>query len=146
MAVTAKWYLAGIVKAMAGSVDLDTDTFKASLHTSTYTPNQDTHDFFDDATNEAAAGSGYTAGGVTLASLSVAADATSNEIRWDCADFGWTALTKTFRYVVVRKARGGAASADELIGWIDLGADQSPAGIDFNVTVDSTGLAKVTAS
>jgi hypothetical protein len=51
----------------AKSIDLDTDTIKMSLHTSTYAPNLTTDDFFNDATNELATAGGYTAGGVTLA-------------------------------------------------------------------------------
>jgi hypothetical protein len=45
------------------NIDFDTDTFKAMLVTSSYTPNKDTHDKRDDVTNEVA-GTGYTAGGV----------------------------------------------------------------------------------
>ena len=49
-------------KIMDGSIDLDTDTIKIALCTSSYTPNIDTHDFFDDITNELSTASGYTAG------------------------------------------------------------------------------------
>lgn len=42
------------------------NTYKLSLHTSTYVPNNATHEVFADVTNELAAGNGYTAGGNTL--------------------------------------------------------------------------------
>lgn len=51
----------------AKSIDLDSDTIKMSLHTSTYSPNLATDDFFNDATNELGTAGGYTAGGATLA-------------------------------------------------------------------------------
>ena len=54
---------------MNGSIDLDTDTIKVMLVTSTYTPNQDTHTKRSDVTNEVS-GTGYTAGGATLGAVS----------------------------------------------------------------------------
>ena len=53
-----------------GEIDFDTDTIKAALATSTYTPNFATHRYFSDVTNEVT-GTGYTAGGATLASKTV---------------------------------------------------------------------------
>ncbi len=59
------------LKIQQGTIDLDTDTFKIMLTTSSYAANQATHDFRDDVTNEVV-GTGYTAGGATLASVSIA--------------------------------------------------------------------------
>ena len=57
-------YNSAIDEMARGDIDFDTDTFKAMLVTSSYTPNKDTHDFRDDVTNEVS-GTGYTAGGAT---------------------------------------------------------------------------------
>jgi hypothetical protein len=140
MAIVTKWYGLGMKNVTTGAVDLDTDTFKLSLHTSTYTPNQDTHDFFDDATNEVAAGNGYTAGGVTLASVAVTYDSASQQVRFDAADPSWTfTASKTWRNGVVRKARGGAASADELLAYLVWDADQSVS-TPYTLQLDPAGL------
>lgn len=53
-----------------GELDVDTDTIKAMLCTSTYTPDPLTHRYKSSVTNEVA-GTGYTAGGNTLASKTV---------------------------------------------------------------------------
>jgi hypothetical protein len=128
-------------------VDFVSDTIKVALVTSAYTPDQDAHDFWDDVSaNEVASGGGYTTGGVALTTKTVTYDATTNECRLDADDPAWTALTATFRYAIARKARGGAASADELLGYIDFGADQTLSGVNFTIQLAATGLLKMTAA
>lgn len=125
---------------MNGSVDLDTDTFKVSLHTSTFSPNIDTLDYRDDLTNEVSNSGTYTAGGATLASLSVTANNTTDRGVWDAADASWTGFTGTARYAVVCKIRGGAASADEVVGVYDFGADITATSGTFTVQWHADGL------
>lgn len=148
MAVTAKWYGAGLLgqysATAARRVDWVPDTIKIALTTSSYTPNQDTHDFFDDITNEVS-GTGYTAGGATLASKTTAYDSSTNETRLDAADPSWATATFTTRYAVVYKDTG-TASTSPLLGYVDFGGDQTVSGATFGITFDSTGVLKVTAS
>lgn len=148
MAATIKWFGKGVEHVAEGRVDLDTDTLKVSLHTSTWTPNQDTDDFRDDATNELAASGNYTAGGKTLTTVTGTYDTGTNEWRLDADDLTWTALTPSaaFRYALIYKSRGGASSADEVIGWVDFGANQDPGGSDFSIAWHANGILKVTAA
>ncbi len=104
-----------------GSIDFDTDTFRVSLHTSAYTPDKDAHDFFNDVTNEVV-GTGYTAGGA-VATITVNLDTANDRLDITLGGASWTTSTITARKAVYRKSRGGAASADELIGVNDFGAD-----------------------
>lgn len=79
--------------------DFLTDTIKISLHTSTYAPNLDTHETLTDVTNEIS-GTGYTTGGVTLASKTIV---------YTAADSWATARANSTAYVVgdiVRPAAG----------------------------------------
>lgn len=148
MAATIKWFGKGIEHVAEGRVDLDTDTIKVSLHTSTWTPNQDTDDFRDDATNELSASGNYTAGGETLASVTGTYDSGTNEWRFDAADVTWTALTPSaaFRYGLIYKSRGGASSADEVIAYIDFGANQDPGGSNFTIQWHANGILKISAA
>lgn len=146
MALTMKWYGIGVSHVANAAVDWDTDTLKVQLHTATYTPNQDTDDFANDATNELANGNGYTTGGITLSSMTRTYDTGTNEVRLDAADVTWNfTASKTFRYAVIYKSRGGASSADELVGYGDFGSDQTVS-TDFTITWGSSGILKITAS
>lgn len=124
---------------MNGSIDLDTDTIKVMLVTSAYTPDQDAHTKRSDVTNEVT-GTGYSAGGATLANKSVAVDNTDNEGVFDADDVTWATSTITARGAVLYKSRGGAATADELICYIDFGSDKSSSGGNFTIQWGSEGI------
>lgn len=140
----AQAYGPGIKWIVTGAVDLDTDAINATLHTSTYTPDPDAHDFYNDATNEVAAGGGYSTGGVALTTKVVTVDGATNQVRFSCDPilFNFTA-SKTWRHLVLRKARGGASSADELIGYLSWDADQTVS-TPYTLTPDTTGLIRFT--
>lgn len=145
MSGTWKWYGLG-VKAMAtGTIDLDTDTFKLMLTTSTYTPDQDAHDFRNDVTNEVANSGTYAAGGATLAGVSVTYDTATNEMRVSWTSPSFTGATITARTAVIYKSRGGASSADELLAYCTEAADVTSTAGTFTVTLPSPTL-KITAS
>lgn len=146
MAVTANWYGLGMKGIATGLIDLDTDTFKAMLATSSYVPNQDTDQFRSSVTANEITGTGYSAGGVALASVTVTYDAASNEVRWDAADPSWTSASFTCRFMVIYKSRGGADTADDLVMYVNFGADETVASGTFTYTVPATGLAKITVS
>lgn len=124
---------------MNGSIDLDTDTIKVMLVTSAYTPDQDAHDKRDDVTNEVS-GSGYSTGGSALANKAVTADNTDNEGVFDADDLSWATATITARGSVLYKSRGGAASADELLMYIDFGSDIVSTGGTFLITWAAEGI------
>jgi len=115
-------------------------TIQTSLHTVTYSPNQDTNDFFDDATNEVGASGTYAAGGVTLGSKTSTYDTASDQIRLDAGDFSATGTTITARRAVVWSNTGGASSTDPVMGWVDFGADVSTTNGTFAITWDATGI------
>jgi hypothetical protein len=146
MAVTAKWYGVPIKNQYDGTrvVDFDTDTIKTSLHTSTYTPAQDTDDHWDDATNEIT-GTGYTGDGVTLGSKTCTYDTSSDQIRLDAADAQWTSSSFTARIAVVYKD-SGTNSTSPLIIYVDFGGDETVASGTFTIAWDSTGIGYIDVS
>jgi hypothetical protein len=149
MAITPAFYgltFEKIAEQVGATVDFLNGTVKLSLHTSTYAPDRDAHDFFNDATNELAGGTGYNAGGETLAGKTITYDSASDQIRWDANDVPWTfSASKTWRYGVMYIDTAGASSTDPLYALLTWDSDQTvstaytlqwdPAGILF---VDTT--------
>lgn len=98
-----------------------THTYKGMLVTSAYTENRATHTKRSDVTGEVS-GTGYTAGGNAV-TLSVAVNNSTNVLTLTIGAVSWPSSTITARKLVVYRARGGAASADELVCCVDNGAD-----------------------
>jgi hypothetical protein len=140
--VTGSLYGLTAQKMIDGSTPIvwTTASLKVALTTSTYTPNQDTHHFFSDITNEIT-GTGYTAGGATL---DLPDDdlrhGVSDQIRLDAADTSWTTSTLTARDAIVWCDTAGASTTDPVIGWVNFGADVSTTAGTFQITWDSTGI------
>lgn len=144
MAVSAKLYGSYHAKVANKEINWSSDTIKVALCTSTYVPNQDTHAYFSDVTNEVV-GTGYTAGGATLASKTVTYTAATNTQTFDAADTSWAASTITARYAVVYDSTG-TASTSALIGYVDFGADVVSSGGTFSITWDAAGIFTATVS
>ena len=99
MPYTGYFYASAFTKTWNKEADLDTDTLKAMLCTSSYAPNRGTHAYKSDVTNEIT-GTGYTAGGLAL---------TTPTIAYVAANSWATARANTTAYVegqVVRPATG----------------------------------------
>lgn len=123
-------------------VDLDSDTIKIALLTSSYTPDFDAHDFFDDVSaNEVGASGTYSAGGATL-SVTLTQDNTDNEGVFDATDVSWTGTTITARYAVIYKSTG-VSSTSPLIALIDFGSNQSSSAGTFTITFAAEGIVNV---
>ena len=124
---------------MNGSIDLDTDTIRLMLVTSTYVPNIDTHAKRSDITNEVV-GVGYTAGGVTLANKTVTINTATDACVFTADAINIPNATITARGCVLYKSRGGVASADELIAYGDFGSDITSTNGTFTITAPILNL------
>lgn len=143
MAITVTFYpltLEKVVEQVGADVNYLTGTVKLSLHTATYVPAHDTDDFFNDATNELAGGTGYTAGGETLASKTVTYDSASDQIRWDAADVTWTfTASKTWRNGVMYIDTAGASTTDPLYAKLVWDSDQTVS-TSYTLQWDAAGI------
>jgi hypothetical protein len=142
----SKLYGNFLAKSLNKEIDWDSDTIKVALLSSSYTPNQDTHDYYDDVVANEVTGTGYTTGGNTLSSKTITYDGTNNVIILDAADVTWSSSTITARYAVVYNDSGASNAAKALIGYVDFGSDQSSTNGNFTITWDSTGIVRITVA
>ncbi|HEX6969113.1 MAG TPA: hypothetical protein VF174_09925 [Micromonosporaceae bacterium] len=119
MTITAAgWYGPTLRKALVAaplpSNGLDSDTaVKVLLVTDQYTPDYSSHEFRDDISGEIPEGGGYSAGGLLLPATTTTV--AGGVLTWDAGDVQWTGTISNAMGAVCYFARGGAASADELI-------------------------------
>lgn len=145
MAVTIKYYGKFFISLANKEIDLNSDTIKGALVTSAYTFDQDAHDYFNDITNEVV-GTGYTAGGATVANPSIAYDTGTNVFKFDGDDLAWAASTITARGLVIYDSTPASDATRPLIAFVDFGADFISSAGAFNVAFAAAGIATVTVA
>jgi hypothetical protein len=110
---------------MLGLHDLDSDTIKIALYTSSATLNATTDTYT--TSNEVANGNGYATGGVTLANASVIENGTSG--CFDADNPEWTSATFTARGALIYNDTDG----DRAIAVLDFGGDFTVSSGTFRV-------------
>jgi len=117
-------------------------TLRVAVVTGSYTPNQNTHNFWDDVTNEVT-GTGYTARGAALASPTITMDGSGN-VKLDADDpTAWAqdaaGFTNGRRYIVYYDTTVNSTS--RLVGYTnDAGADFGNVAGELAVTINASGL------
>jgi hypothetical protein len=151
VAVTAWWYAGAFLQAFDKEIDFLADDIATSLHTVSYVPNQDTHDYFDDLTNQLTTANGYTAEDGTGTGLLFGAKvntATLNVVKFDnTVDPQWTATGAGFtaRIAVWSDVTTNVTTTDPLLCWMDFGQNETASGGGtFTIALAAGGLATIT--
>lgn len=144
--MASKIYGSFFGKALNKEIDWDSDTIKVALVSSTHTPNQDTHDYWDDVQPAEVTGAGYTAGGAALGGKTISYDAANNVTVLDANDVTWANSTITARYAVIYNDSGASPGQKPLLGYVDFGSDQSSANGNFTITWDATGIFRLSVA
>jgi hypothetical protein len=126
---------------LGGNIDLDSDSIKVALVSSSYTPDADQHDFFNDVTNEVS-GTGYSAGGEALVNPSLTIDTDNDRVKFDADDVAWESSTITARGAVVYKSTGDA-STSPLMLYLDFGTNRVSSNSTFTLQWDSAGILRL---
>jgi len=137
MAVSATPYGLATQSLLEGEIDLSSGNIKGMLCTSDYTPDLDAHRYKSSVTGEVT-GTGYTAGGLALTSVSVTYDSGTNQTAVDADPLVWEGaiLDDPVRYLVLYDGTAATDGARPLIGVIDFGTDLTQSGGNFTVTFD----------
>ena len=110
-----------------GNIDFSSDTFKIILMDTGFTFDIDTdHGYANVSADELSAGNGYTAGGNTLAGVSVTEDDTNNYASVTWSNTSWTASGGNIGPTpgaIIYDDTVAAPTADVVIGYIDFGEE-----------------------
>jgi hypothetical protein len=149
MAVASHVYTMLAKSLVDKKIDLDTDTLKCML-LSAYTvgSTQDSAQYVADvkAVATEASGTGYTAGGAALTTVSFTKS--GHVYTLDCDDVVWAASTISAAFAVfygVASASPGD-STNPVIAYWDLGGTQSSTAASFTLTINASGLLTFTGS
>lgn len=134
-----KLYGPSLITATNGEWSWMGGAVKCLLCTGTYVPNQDTHKYRSDLTNELPTGGGYTAGGILLIGKSNPYAPATNTLALSASNIVFPAVTLAARYAILYVDTGTSASSP-LISYIDFGSTQSPASQDLQLAVNAGGL------
>jgi hypothetical protein len=132
MAITQAFCTSAKADFLGGVHDLDTDTIKIALYTSSATLGAATTAY--SSTNEVV-GTGYTAGGNTLTGAAISVDGTTAIV--DFADSTWSTATITARGALIYNA----SKSNKAIAVLDFGADKSSSAGDFTVVMPAAAAA-----
>lgn len=136
--MTSTLYNSAKTALLNGGIDLLSDTLKVALVSASYVPDVDTHQYYDDVTDEIS-GTGYTAGGKTLTGKTITQDDANDCARFDAADPTWSVSTFTTRAAVIYIDTGTPATSP-LLAYVDFSQDYSQTGEDFTIEWHADGV------
>jgi len=110
---------------LGGTHDLDTDTIKIALYTSSATLGASTTAY--STTNEVTASTGYTAGGNTLSGAAITLSGSTAIV--DFTDTTWSSSTITARGALIYNS----SKSNRAIAVLDFGSDKSSTNGDFTI-------------
>jgi hypothetical protein len=110
---------------LGGTHDLDTDTIKIALYTSSATLGASTTAY--STTNEVTGSTGYTAGGNTLSGAAITLSGSTAIV--DFTDTTWSSATITARGALIYNS----SKSDKAIAVLDFGSDKSSTNGDFTI-------------
>ena len=126
---------------LGGILDLDTDAIKVAL-VNGYSFNVDNnHGYGNFSANEISA-TGYSAGGISLASLTITTNDTGDYAKWDAADVTWSSLaTATISAALIYDDALTTPVAKGLLAKMEIGTNSN--GGNYTISWAAGGIAQL---
>ncbi|MCP4257967.1 MAG: hypothetical protein GY774_10630 [Planctomycetes bacterium] len=115
-------------------LDLEADVIKCALMATGHSASTVADNVWTDVSGNEMSGTGYTAGGATLASKAVTQAATTS---WDAADTAWTTATFSAYYAVLYD---DTAATDDLICSFDFAGVKTVTAGTFTIQWNASGI------
>lgn len=149
MTMASGLYLPTIRDAMdttssgGGIIDMLSSSNKVVLVTDSYTPDFDTHDLYNDVTNELSTAGGYTQDNKTVGGTPTWAYTTAHRLAYNwSAAVTWTSASFTARGLVLK----GTTTGNPLVCAVTFGQDYTATNGTFSVTAAAAGLFYITVA
>lgn len=145
---TPKMFRNALAKMADGTIDWDTDSFRALLIGSGYTEDL-TDTAFSDMSAQEVSGTGYTATQGVACSAEALSQPSAQVVRFDLADITFSAVTLTAKWLIIfhdADGNGTIASTDVPIFIVELesGGTVSPSAGDLVATINASGIYNIT--
>ena len=137
----AIFYAKGIqdaLEALTGVAAAPTGTLKLAFMATTYTPNEETHQYWSDVSSSIASGTTTQ----TVSGTAVNIDTTNDRVEIDCDNVTETPVTTTTNKVVLFMDTGTPATSP-LILCADINSTLPPVNDDLTLTVNEEGLGAI---
>ncbi|MDQ7832029.1 MAG: hypothetical protein RDU30_09865 [Desulfovibrionaceae bacterium] len=121
-----------------GTFDLDGDTLKCALLTSSYTPDATDAVLADLSGEVSSTETGYTTGGATLTDVTWTRSGAT--VTLDAANPAWTSASFTARYAAIYKSGTANSITNPLICLLDFGSDKTCSNGTFTVAFNASGI------
>ena len=131
--MASAYFNRGKVEFLNGNIDLVNDTIKVAKMATSYTPNIDSDEYYDDISSSALGTD------QTLGTKTITKNDTDDAADFDAADTSETNQTLTTDKVVYYKDTGTPATSP-LIAYADLDTTHSPVDGDFDITFNTRGV------
>lgn len=141
MAGPTIWYCNGLKKMMDAALALGTP--KVMFLSASYTLDQDAHDYINDVSTYEVTGTGVSAGGVSLSSVTTTVTGASNTVTLDAADIGSISVDACYAVVYVST---GTPSTSPVLSITDLSDGDAVNSIWTGITWGALGIAGITAA
>lgn len=147
--MATSWYGPALRECLNGGIDLDTNTTKLALVTSSYVFNKDdefvdaggANDVLDHEANVTNYTRGWGGAGRKTATVTISYDAASDRVEVVLADVTWTSLggatNQTLVAAILVKEGGANDTTSRLIAYFDF-ADFTTNGTNFTLDFDNT--------
>ncbi len=142
---TFKWFGNVPLAMFNKEIDLLDDSIKGMLTTVTYVPDQDTHDYKNDVTNEVV-GTGYTATGNAVTTDTLTYTSGTNVMKYDGDDLTWPASSITARVLVLYDSTPATDATRPLLGYVVFDANVTTDAGTLTIAFDAAGIATITAA
>ena len=142
MAVTSTIYPHALKHLQLGAINLEEHDIRVALLKASYSPGA--HEYWSNVSTHEVSGTGYQAGGKSLANKSVTVNTTTRVATFDADDVNWANSTITARYAVIYNNTPTQSSQKQLICLIDFGEDKVSANGNFTIEWDANGIFRLT--